>query len=270
VMDAKIVGQSKNFDLAMLKVDAQNLPKIGWTDQPTAKDAVGRWVAVAGPSDDPLAVGVISVPARRIPPPVGMLGVVLQDTDAGPKIVNVRPSSPAEKAGLKADDVITQLNGGRLTTHAALTSKLREHRAGETVKLLVTRGDKPQEFSVTLAVIETPGSKRRDLQNTSGGGVSARHDDFPLVLQHDAVLLPVDCGGPLVDLTGKVVGVNIARGGRTETYAVPCDQLFGLMYELMSGRMPPESTSQTPPAAAPTATAKPSATKPPEKPAGAK
>ena len=40
-------------------------------------------------------------------------------------------------------------------------------------------------------------------------------------MQHDAVLSPQDCGGPLVDLDGKVVGINIARAGRVETYALP-------------------------------------------------
>ena len=72
-----------------------------------------------------------------------------------------------------------------------------------------------------------------------GGGISNRHNDFPAVLQHDSVLRPADCGGPLVDLSGKVVGVNIARGGRTETYCVPSEALLGLMYDLMSGRLDP-------------------------------
>ena len=34
-----------------------------------------------------------------------------------------------------------------------------------------------------------------------GVGVSKRSDDFPMVIQHDTVLRPVDCGGPVVDLT---------------------------------------------------------------------
>ncbi len=78
------------------------------------------------------------------------------------------------------------------------------------------------------------------MQNRSPVGISGRHDDFPAVLQHDTLLRPGECGGPLVDLSGKVIGVNIARGGRTETYAVPSDVLIGLLYDLMSGRLRPE------------------------------
>jgi serine protease Do len=35
------------------------------------------------------------------------------------------------------------------------------------------------------------------------------------------VLRPIDCGGPVVDVDGKVVGLNIARAGRVESYALP-------------------------------------------------
>jgi S1-C subfamily serine protease len=43
------------------------------------------------------------------------------------------------------------------------------------------------------------------------------------------------CGGPVVDLSGKAVGVNIARAGRVETYAVPADTAKLLIRELRGG-----------------------------------
>jgi len=94
--------------------------------------------------------------------------------------------------------------------------------------------------SVTLARLSTPDHKRREQMNRLGVGVSGRRDGFPLVLQHDTVLKPNDCGGPLVNLDGRVVGVNIARGGRVETYAIPTSALLPRLYELMSGRLAPE------------------------------
>ena len=42
-----------------------------------------------------------------------------------------------------------------------------------------------------------------------------------MAIQHDSVLNPGDCGGPLVDLEGKAIGLNIARAGRVESYALP-------------------------------------------------
>ena len=46
-------------------------------------------------------------------------------------------------------------------------------------------------------------------------------DEAGLAIQHDSVLRPIDCGGPVVDVDGKVVGLNIARAGRVESYALP-------------------------------------------------
>ena len=81
---------------------------------------------------------------------------------------------------------------------------------------------------------------RGDLMNEMGGPLSERRNGFPMILQHDTVLRPSDCGGPLVDLDGKVIGINIARAGWSETYAAPAEAVLGLMYDLMSGKLAPK------------------------------
>jgi hypothetical protein len=56
------------------------------------------------------------------------------------------------------------------------------------------------------------------------------------------VLKPTEVGGPLVDLDGKVVGVNIARAGRVMTFAVPSAVVQSLLSDLRAGKYPvPES-----------------------------
>jgi len=57
--------------------------------------------------------------------------------------------------------------------------------------------------------------------NRLGGEVSQRAEGFELALQHDTALQPEQCGGPLVNLEGKAIGLNIARGGRVASYALP-------------------------------------------------
>ena len=59
-----------------------------------------------------------------------------------------------------------------------------------------------------------------------------RTGGFPTILQHDSVLRPTDCGGPLVDLDGRALGINIARAGRTESYAVPAEIVKPLVEKL--------------------------------------
>jgi serine protease Do len=236
--EARLVGVHEGFDLAMLKIEAAGLPRIAWAAE--GKCEVGQWVATPGLEDaPPLALGVVSVPPRRIPPTSGVLGIVLGEPESPARIREVTRDSPAQKAGLQQDDVVTHLNDKPVASRDELIRGIKQFRPGKTVRLTIKRGDKVLQITATLGRLDTPASKKRDTQNLAPPGVSERRDDFPKVLQHDTVLVPTDCGGPLVDLSGRVVGVNIARAGRTETYAVPTDALVTLLYDLISGRLPP-------------------------------
>ena len=64
------------------------------------------------------------------------------------------------------------------------------------------------------------------------------------MITHDTVLAPSECGGPLVDLDGRTIGFNIARGGRTESYAVPTPVVMTLLYDLMSGNLAPPQVAE--------------------------
>jgi serine protease Do len=243
-LEAEVIGVNPQFDLAMLKTDADGLPRIDW--HTGKRTAVGHWVASPGVADGPpMALGVVSVPQRRIPPASGVLGVAVGDAEDGARVIRILPESAAQKAGLQAEDVITHVNGKATKNREVLVDTIKSYRPGIVVQLKIKRGDEELTLSAKLTRLRTPSSQKRDMQNRSNVGISRRNDDFPLVLQHDMVLRPADCGGPLVDLSGKVIGINIARGGRTETYAVPSAVLMTLMYDLMSGRLrPPESQGE--------------------------
>src|SRR5690606_15227199 len=66
--------------------------------------------------------------------------------------------------------------------------------------------------------------------------LSFRRTGFESVLQHDTFLLPEHCGGPLCDLDGHVVGINIARAERIASYALPAAAILPWIDELKSGR----------------------------------
>ena len=52
-------------------------------------------------------------------------------------------------------------------------------------------------------------------------------------------MFPNECGGPLVSLDGKVVGINIARGGRVDSYAMPAAETFEVFLQLRAGNLGP-------------------------------
>jgi hypothetical protein len=70
------------------------------------------------------------------------LGTVPDMTGApgGVRLVGVRAGSPAEKAGLRGDDIITRIGAMDTPDLQAMTDALRSHRPGETVEIVIRRG----------------------------------------------------------------------------------------------------------------------------------
>ena len=72
------------------------------------------------------------------------------DMKDGVLIAKIAPDSAVAKAGLKPMDIITKLNGQKVSNSAELRSKLFEHSVGETVTLTVLVRGEEKEFKVTL------------------------------------------------------------------------------------------------------------------------
>jgi len=249
-LNGQIVGIAKDDDLALVKVDADDaeFETVEWRtgDDPR----VGNWLATPGTEDVPVSVGVVSVKRRRIPSPRPLLGVSVEDHQHGAKIVQVSKGSGAEKAGLKAGDVITWIAGKAVKNRQILSQQIRQFRPGDMLELKVRRNNNVMRLKATLGSSQNV-SSRGAIQNRMGGKLSNRRAGFPDVLQHDSYLKPEHCGGPVVDLNGRVVGINIARAGRTESYAVPANRVLALLPDLRSGKLAPPKVWPELPAAPP-------------------
>ena len=71
------------------------------------------------------------------------------------------------------------------------------------------------------------------MMNRLGAVPSRRGDNFPTVFQHDSPLFPEQCGGPITDLNGNVVGINIARKGRAASYAIPSSHVQTVLADML-------------------------------------
>ncbi len=239
LFDAKLIGVHRASDLAMLKIEQQGLSPITWRD---ASDVptVGSILATAGVETIPVAIGVVSVQPRFIAAPSGVLGVMLADVDGFAKVQEVMAGSGAEKAGVKNGDFITEVNGSEVANREKLVEKVRQFQPGDKVTLKVKRGEEKLDIIATLmARPSSPDGDRKDFQNMLGGPLSERREGFELALQHDTVLSPQECGGPIVDLDGRAVGINIARAGRVNSYALPTSIILPLVNDLKSGKYAP-------------------------------
>jgi len=241
-LDARIVGVHEKLDLAYLQLDATELPVVPWENGSIPN--VGQWLATVGTEEIPVAVGVVSVQKRRLPEQRGVLGVQVERSSDGPRVVRVLPMSAAEKIGLKEGDIIHRVAGASVADENQVADAIGGHEPGETVELEITRGSDRSTLRATLGHPAADLLSRGGFMNHLGGRLSRRRSGFPSVLQHDTVLSPEQCGGPLVGLTGRVVGINIARAGRTETYALPAELILPVLADLKSGRLAPPATAE--------------------------
>ena len=86
-------------------------------------------------------------------PPRGgpMLGISGESHPDGCQIVNVFADSAAAKAGVRVDDVVTQVSGETVTSIEGLQTLVAKHKVGEEVTLSIVRGTQKLELKVKLA-----------------------------------------------------------------------------------------------------------------------
>lgn len=244
-LDGRLVGVDRGLDLAMLKVDAKNLPVLDLKRDDDTE--VGEWVATVSTARDPIAVGVVSVDTRKIRPQRGWLGIQFDISTTDPRVTMVFEDSAAEAAGVQVNDLIVKINNEETPTREKLFRTIGKYSPGDEIRIQIRRGG--QELS--MRAVLTPPVKgmgiddRRQFQNSLGSKLSNRRFGFDKAFQHDTVLKPTDCGGPLVDVDGRVVGFNIARSGRTESYAIPANVAIEQFYNLMSGNLAPTDSVVT-------------------------
>ena len=227
-LDAKVIGKDQATDLALLKVDAQGLSAA----QFSSDASLGTWLV--SPARDPNrpAVGAVSVAARPIPKEFAhffgstrvILGLATAPDSCTVEIVS--PGMPAEKAGLKVGDVILSINDKPFTDPAALVARVKQAQPGETLTLKIRRDGKLLELKPVLGEAKNVEETQHGIgeeDEIAAGKLSQRRTDFPLAIQHDAAVWAEECGGPLINLQGKTVGINIARYDQVCTFAIPAE-----------------------------------------------
>jgi serine protease Do len=234
-LPATVADRLDAYDLALLKVEATGLTPVQWSDAPPP--VPGSFLAAVSPAGDPTAIGVASVGPRSLyQAPVGALGVQLRVRDPSAAIIeDVYKHGAAARAGLLPGDVVLTIDTEAIHDCEELIREVSRRRPGDEVALKIRRGDEELDRTVTLM-------DRRDFPRFDdpmvlmSGRLSNRRHGFFNAFQHDLVLQPEECGGPLVDLDGRVVGLDIARSGRTESLAIPAADLTSLLANVAHGR----------------------------------
>jgi len=84
------------------------------------------------------------------------LGISIDATASTARVAAVKPSTPAQNAGLKAGDVVVEVNGKTIASGDDLTRAIDAHKPGEKITLTYKRGG--SEHTVTLTLATRPSS----------------------------------------------------------------------------------------------------------------
>lgn len=217
VLPVTKVKTSAEHDLALLKIDATGLPQISWRRQQLP---VGCFVGAMRYRESP-AVSVMALATHSVPKAPGYL--------VGGKVKEVKGGVEVEELWLnwtrhtllRKGDVIFHIEGRPtpdLKTFERITKRVGGGRiwevpqviAGDLIRVGVRRDGKDLELRFPLLPVMTDHNK-----------VTLRSCAFGAVFDTDAIITRDTCGGPVVDLSGEVVGITIALATRERVYVIP-------------------------------------------------
>tara|TARA_B100001059_G_scaffold73374_2_gene70773 strand:+ start:4278 stop:6617 length:2340 start_codon:yes stop_codon:yes gene_type:complete len=242
--EAKVIKRFPQRDLALLKIEAKNLRAVRFQIE---EPALGSILTASGAENEPLGIGLLSVPGRAMSK-IGFIGIQAAEGDGGVLIARLVSGGAAEQAGLEENDIITSLDNERVEDPISFGGLIRGRKAGEEVRVGYLREGEPGELKVTLKERKIRDSVQDDPRmKLSLGRLSEKTGGYPDVIQHDIPLPPELCGGPLFNLNGKCVGVNVSRAGRTKTYAIPADEIVEVLEIKMMKKSRPDANAKRSP-----------------------
>lgn len=226
----RLVGIDYAYDLMLVKVEATGLQPADWSRELMTP---GRIVITTDSRGAPILPGVISVATRKLPTSgKGFLGVAMNPLrdrtgrEIGVEIGKVFEGGAAKRSGVLAGDRVLEINEESIRSRRRMLEIIQSVAPNQRIALKVQRGDAVEEFDVVLTprFLEEVGDVMLDRYGDPdqlGKFASAHNSGFPQALQHDTDLYPKQCGGPLFDISGRAVGLNIARAARITSYAIP-------------------------------------------------
>jgi len=225
---AKIVARDEVHDLALLQIeDSPRLKPVVWAEH---SPKTGDWLVTPDVDSSPLSLGIMSNAVCKIPgapAPRGAMKVEVGDAmEGGVQIKRVIYGGPAARAGMRVNDCVVEFEGSKIADAEALFEQMEKTKPGQEVGLKVKRADQELQIKLKLVLFV-------DEDEEYSGTLSERRGGFPAVFAHDTALIPEACGSPVLDLDGKVVGLNIARAGRVTSYAIPAAELKKVVPKLV-------------------------------------
>lgn len=241
IRHARILRKDFQHDLAVLSLSGTTGSSEGTPSQLDAaagpefpeSAAVPGTIVYSCPCE---RFGMISRVEHDEPPVAAVLGATLADDNTAEVIVKaIVPNGPAAESELQPFDEILSIDHVPTRSLENVADTLRQRQPGDWIALRTLR--KTQYMTVMCRLQRDPATifERSEFLDGRSGALSDRRTGLSDMLQHDIPILPEQCGGPLCDHEGRLIGLNIARRSREATLAVPVALVLSLADSSSSG-----------------------------------
>ena len=237
IVEAGIIGVDRSFDLAVLQIPPESVRPVAWLegDPPS----VGRIVLPVSSKGQPLSIGIISVAVRNLVNPRNpattchsgskrrghpFFGTI--DEQQGEYVVRA-VFGPAKVAGILPGDRLISIAGQRVTSDDDAAKSVDGKQSGTSCRLPSRETGKALAFELPLLPAVEIGSWNR----------TWRCDDFPIALEYSPPVETTECGGPIIDLSGRVVGITVGQSNPANGWAIPANSVQRIINAAKGGKL---------------------------------
>ena len=210
---AEVIGRSDKNDLVFLhseEISSIQRLKMGKTE-------IGDFVGLLNENNKVEQSGIVGVGVRNVA--VRFAGMFGMEMD-GLRVNKVHGNSNSFMAGIKDGDELISINSNVFYTVEDYKLFMSNTCPSQYVDVKLRRNNEEVETTVLLGPFspkQHPGYKVK---------VSGKKEGFAQAFTFDIAIKPQDCGAPLLNLNGEVVGISIARSTRTCAYAIPIKEVL--------------------------------------------
>lgn len=153
----------------------------------------------------------------------GYSGIETRESEGTLRVDRIASKTDAENFDFRKDDVIISVDGKKVNTQKEFLSIIRKKMPNDYILITTERANKKNTSKVRLEKLPvfTPDHPASFFQ----GGRSTIRDGFNNVFVTDSRLSPSECGGPVFDLQGRLMGLNIARYSRVSNIVLSANEL---------------------------------------------
>lgn len=219
---AKVISRDVKNDLVLLQIDEKlkgGIDLINAVDGPIKFNELGKLLISTQLNGSPCisVIGNTLLDIAKVPG-IASIGLTAKRVDGKVVVSDVHPYGTAISASVFVEDELISINGKPIRSPEDLDNEIDSYTLRDTAILKLSRKGTAVEKRIPVRIVQ---QSEMHMADKFLDGKSIRYSGYDRVIIHDGRLKPIECGGPLYGIDGKLYGINIARFSRTSSLAIP-------------------------------------------------